>query len=343
MEKVHFKISGDFITNHARNLIIEGRWEDGLHLLKDCVIGVDYETAVSILSGEKKFEGINTLQLEDENSQTRTEWEEKIKWCFCGIVKRGSEYWRPYAYVDNWCAEDLNRQTMMTNKHHNHSYDGGTTLTKNTVEFNEWAIARNNYYMDDRVNDLATWTEINKNSVAVLWKQVRVVPPWIETHRDWQPAIDEFIQLRWLNHRGGHTAKESKTDTQTDTQTAQETFEDEQEQRYQNEYAQVANRIHVHSLDTTNGWLSPEGVLIPCKYMEHDFFALVILKEIYGIDDTHSIRGDVLVNRKWVKLQDKMWSKLYKVDFQVTQSQYDTIWDYCQKHKLTMLKEIEVQ
>ena len=53
-EIVSFKVSGEFVTRQSRTFIMEDRWEDGLHLLKDCIIGCDYDIAVEVLSGEKK-------------------------------------------------------------------------------------------------------------------------------------------------------------------------------------------------------------------------------------------------------------------------------------------------
>jgi hypothetical protein len=100
--KVMFKISGEFITKHARDLVREDRWEDALHLLKDCVVGADYEIAVSVLTGQQRFEGINTLTLEDEDSLVREQWQKDLSYHFGGIVKDGGNYWRPDQFNTIW-------------------------------------------------------------------------------------------------------------------------------------------------------------------------------------------------------------------------------------------------
>lgn len=200
--------------------------------------------------------------------------------------------------------------------------------------------------MTNAQEDLATLAEVNSESVIVLWSKVRVPPPWITIQRDRQPAINEYLQHRWLEHRGAHQFAEriitehKETNLSEETVAAQKQFEQEQEAKYQKHYATVVAKLSTHNLDTRNGWLSPTGKLIPCLYMEHDFFALVILSEKYGLSDQQATtRGDALIQRGWVKLQDQDWS----IDNLVTQQQYDTIWDYSQKHGRTIPEDIQVK
>ena len=343
MTKACFKISGEFITEHARTLVREDRWEDALHLLMDCVEGTDYQIAVSILSGEQRFTGLNNLSLEDEDPPVREQTQKDLAYHFCGIVKHCTDYWRPYAYVDNWFEGDLNQHTMTANRYNN--YDGPAP-TKLSDRFRTWSRARNNYYMTNAQEDLATLAEVNSESVIVLWSKVRVPPPWITIQRDRQPAINEYLQHRWLEHRGAHQFAErnftehKETNLSEKAEIAQSQFEQEQEAKYQKDYAAVVAKLSTHNLDTRNGWLSPTGKLIPCYYMEHDFFAMVILSEKYELNSQQAItRGDALIQLGWVKLQDQDWP----YNNLVTQQQIDTIWDYSQKHGRKMPEDIQVK
>lgn len=347
-QAVYFKVSGEFVTEQARTFLIEDNWEDGLYLLKDCVTGCDYEIAVSIITGERKFIGTNTLELVDEDPEIKKEWEQRFAHVFAGIYRDSNDYWRPYAYVDGWCEHDLNGAAMRANQYV--SWESAAIPVRHSSVYQTWAGARNTFYMNNWQNDRSSWNHLQGRSVAILWAKVRVPPPWITVFRDRQQAIDDYIQHRWLEHRGAHQflvvqTKKAPPEPSDDVKAARERFEQEQEERFDKEYVAIAERIHRHSLETTCGWLSPNGQLIPCLYSEHDFFALVILRERYNIDKTSGLvtRGDALIKRGWIKLQFQEWWALHKTDFQVTQRQFDIIWDYCQKHGRSMPEGIEIK
>jgi phosphohistidine swiveling domain-containing protein len=66
MEKVNFSIEGEFLTNHFRNLCLEGNWNKAINQLKESLIGIDLDTVISILSGKNKLVGVNDLSLEED-------------------------------------------------------------------------------------------------------------------------------------------------------------------------------------------------------------------------------------------------------------------------------------
>ena len=55
--KVGFTITGEFVTEHARNLMIEDAWEEGYRFLQENIIGIDHEISIAILKGEKRLAG----------------------------------------------------------------------------------------------------------------------------------------------------------------------------------------------------------------------------------------------------------------------------------------------
>lgn len=340
-EKLQFKISGDFITKQARTFVLENIWEDGLSLLKDCVCGCSYEIAISILRGEKKFTGINTLELEDEDTLVTKELNEQLNFAFCGIFKDGKKYWVPYAYVDSWCEKDLNRKTMSANIYY--SFQEYAIPYIYSDKYKIWNMSRNNFYMDDPINNKAILLNIkNKNKDVVLWKEIRVPPPWIKTFKTPQEALNDFLKNKQLQHRGAHQFIDydiykknvDKKDKEGRIKIVKR-LEEKEDRDFKERYDEIVPQIKNYSLDIDCGWLSPEGKLIPCLYYEHDWFALVILKELYNIDNGN---GDLLIKKGWLKLQQNNW---YPYE-QVTQKQYDTIWDYSLVHNLKMLK-VEVK
>lgn len=50
------------------------------------------------------------------------------------------------------------------------------------------------------------------------------------------------------------------------------------------------------------GWLSPEGKLYPCGYMEHLGYADTLREELYPGVDSNEHPDDFLLNRGWVEL-----------------------------------------
>lgn len=71
---VNFQVHGDFITNHFRNIVREGNWKKASTDLKKSLINIPYEYVYAVLSGEKKFEGINSLDLVDDDISNNVEW-----------------------------------------------------------------------------------------------------------------------------------------------------------------------------------------------------------------------------------------------------------------------------
>jgi len=73
------------------------------------------------------------------------------------------------------------------------------------------------------------------------------------------------------------------------------------------------------SISTDSGWLSPEGKFYRCGYMEH-----------IGMARRLGFQESSLEKLGWVKLTTG--HGFLAPDRDVTQSQIDMIWDYCQEH-----------
>ena len=91
-----------------------------------------------------------------------------------------------------------------------------------------------------------------------------------------------------------------------------------------------------------NVWISPEG-----KYYcgdAHEVTAQYILDIIYG-EEADFWDGDKLEARGWVRATTSM---MWDVRFdewsgkQLTQKQYDALWDWCQFHKMKLPNDVEV-
>ena len=184
------------------------------------------------------------------------------------------------------------------------------------------------------------------NQAAILWQQIRVPPIWVKHFKDWQAALNDFLKYRSLDHRGSHEFKDQLDEDDeylAGKKAIVENWDETEFQRWEKIYLELGKFLDnkPHSLETQNGWLSKSGELIPCEYSEHDLYASVILKKRLNIES--NIGGDDLLKRGWQKLQNSDWVTLYHNDWEVTQSQYNTFWDYSQVNKKRMPVDLKVK
>lgn len=65
---VGFQIHGDFITDHCRSLIEEGKPKNAWLILTEGLPGITTEQAAEVLTGRKKLEGVNDVDLVDDDA-----------------------------------------------------------------------------------------------------------------------------------------------------------------------------------------------------------------------------------------------------------------------------------
>lgn len=113
MTIAHFSIDGGWLTEHARNLVREGRWDHAMRTLVDGLEGMTTDIALRILKGDAKLVGVNDVDLADDDD---AKYKEALDWHFSGVfVDSNGRYLRPYAVVTAWGSEDLcDQYTVMT-------------------------------------------------------------------------------------------------------------------------------------------------------------------------------------------------------------------------------------
>lgn len=91
--KLGFKISGDFITEHLRNLYLEEDFNKAYRSFVDTFGIEDNSFLISILKGEKCFVGINEFELIDE-TKDMSEYFEMCEYRYGNIFKFDGEYYK---------------------------------------------------------------------------------------------------------------------------------------------------------------------------------------------------------------------------------------------------------
>lgn len=66
LAKLHFSISGEFITGQARKFWQEAEYKKAFNLL-GCLIGITLEQQIAVVEGRKQFTGVNELDLVDDD------------------------------------------------------------------------------------------------------------------------------------------------------------------------------------------------------------------------------------------------------------------------------------
>lgn len=354
MSTIHFSIDGEYLTRLARNLVIEEEWKKAVNILKEGICGVGYDIIFSVLNGNQKFIGINDLELVEDDD---VEYKNYLRRNFSGLVDYKNSMWRPYAYVVANCKHDIATEMLQKNKHNR--YYGPKIPEKYDGHFQEWSIARSTYYMNDKKNDLAVslnYKNDDRQEVYVLWEKVEA-PFWLENStRDFQKGLDDFCKYGKLE---GRVCSACQNDKYAETLYAEqpgdapakflEGYIVESKRKHKEKLKQeelvvekyerdIVKRMSEHSLNTHFGWLSPQGILMPCQYMEHCSIAQVIAEYEYGYGkdgfETPIQADDLMFKKGWIKLEKMKWHFENNISPLVTQSQFDTICEYAEKYEL---------
>lgn len=174
--KVCFKISGEFITHHSRNLLLEGNWESAIRFLKDSFDDqMDYDLIIKILSGELELIGDSSVGVSiNENKDLK--YIDQINKMYGYYLKIGQDWYIPYAYVTSFGPDDIKDEY-------------GNVWSKEDM-FNGH---RAKFYCEDRKTDKIICCIIPECGISypVLFKLAKPGPPiWLNMKLTPQQSFD---------------------------------------------------------------------------------------------------------------------------------------------------------
>lgn len=194
---VHFSISGDFITQHARDLVREGQWRKGYDFLMDSLHGMEASLALDILAGSKKLEGVNDLEIAPDNASGEvSSW---LAYQFRHCFTWQNRIWRPYAVVTAYGQEDwqlardihAGRDALMTRNPLWARAERELSEAPSIKSFNPWdhdeeLRLRPAYYAEQRERDIMFRAQLGPGQyAAVLCELVEQERPlWLTLPRD---------------------------------------------------------------------------------------------------------------------------------------------------------------
>jgi hypothetical protein len=265
-ESVCFEITGEFVTEHAREMVCDGDFGDAISLLVDGLPGLTYEQAYSILRGEQRLVGTNDVELVSELPEVEIEHLERLVWLYGGLVLHKRKCYRPYAYADNWGKEDTKNVTM--------KWEGHKFVW--TPEY-----GRSLFYANNK-SDLAKYLDITIDGVitevVVLWEEVSRPPSGLQIRiykdTEWQLAIDEYVNSgRMLEHRGykqSHFYHEESPQQRIAVKS-----------RHVEQEWQPDPPVRDMEFKSIHSYVLADGSYYGCEYTEHRSLAERILYHVY--------------------------------------------------------------
>lgn len=181
----HFSIDGGWLTNICRDFVLEGKWRHALATLVDGLEGISTDQALSILRGQQRLDGVNSVEMVDDHTPGAAEYISTLAWQYAGLWHRaGIGEFLPYAIVTHLSAEDVPnfpRIPLMTEK---------------------WDTARILYYADDPEKDTCTDIALEDSGVGIIWRRVEDPPLWLRGVVGHLEAMDVFNAAgKWLERR----------------------------------------------------------------------------------------------------------------------------------------------
>jgi hypothetical protein len=110
-----FTVTGESLTEIARDLFLEGQWRKALNLLVDGLEGISHAQAIDVLMHRAKLTGQNVLDIEED--KPTSDYLERVRFMYPPLLEIGQQYYVPSAYVTSYCVHDLEGPGRTGNRH----------------------------------------------------------------------------------------------------------------------------------------------------------------------------------------------------------------------------------
>jgi phosphohistidine swiveling domain-containing protein len=107
MTTLHFSISGESLTKHVRELVLEGNWRHAMTTLVDGLEGMTHDLALAVLQGEKRLAGKDEdLHDEAESLEVRAKLQQQYaEVLLANTLCWGGKHYRAYELVTQLGSE----------------------------------------------------------------------------------------------------------------------------------------------------------------------------------------------------------------------------------------------
>jgi len=139
IEQVSFSITGEFMTNYARERALEGEWDSAISFLKDNLIGMTEEQAGHVVSGHAKITGDTrlrniTMEQDDDSEEYKASLRE---FYFDGLFSHNNVIYKALEVIREDSIKEMAKKEGIRNmsNHDFYSIDLVEHLIKDKHEF----------------------------------------------------------------------------------------------------------------------------------------------------------------------------------------------------------------
>lgn len=314
---VGFSVEGQFITDFARQRVIEGCWRHAMTVL-ECLEGTTHEHRTQVLKAEKRFVGVNTFELEDEDSKRDgvADYLETLNYQYGGLLHFSGpgSFWKPYAYVDGYGWHDMDgtsRKVKWRTRPSGWPFD--LVMDRDSISGERFPICgRAMHYADDWTQDAGLCLKVPgapTGEAIVLWERVDDPPMFaaeMGASDKPQEVLDAWIKAGRPLERRGHSQEYPNDKGPRSGLFAvskkKKAKEPEPEEEPAPEYSEppesltdmedIAKRV--------SGWLDRQGRFYPCDEAAHRMMAEHICETV--LDEHETRDAEKYLDKKgWAK------------------------------------------
>lgn len=359
----HFRITGDFVTAHARNLYWERGWSQAVRFLTESLDGLPHEDAVRILRGASRLTGNESgMDVTEGSAADRAACQKMETARYSGILQWRGFWWRPYAVVTVWGPDDAFGTSRVVNRWHPpvKSAPVSLLLGSHLRDLDYWSAARAVHYMNDPRNDYAVDLCLDPTTAAafgsphldrtmVLFEIVPEGPPtWVSPQTTWQEAFDVYVEAGYPIDVRGWSAGESNYDPQRESLKPSDTAADyrrdlddlerDEQDSAADQWEEIrTTSVRPYEMERTGGWVRPDGTAYACDYDHHKELAAALVQK-QGVDLVNDDPELSLYLANWMQIRDDrlVYRTVMANKWGQPSSSQGAFWDsFCVEHSLS--------
>lgn len=334
IQSVCFTITGEFMTDHARSLVVENEWENAVRFLNKSLVGIDFNTIVAVLSGTTEFTGDSNVGI-GLTKKADVKYMQRLDEMYGHYVRIGQKWFVPYSYVTSYGFHDIsyykdNFSTVNFDQRRNLNAD------------QEVSDSRARFYCKDKDKDRIFCLKCpDREMHCVLFEKIAAPPVWMDVEKTPQQAVNACRNLQEDGHLFRYTTEDlpiafrKKYDEEDIVVSERNEDKETQEKRIELERPIIDSQ-----LTSKFGWFSPEGQFYGCEYAGHIYMAerivRITLSNVDWEDDTGYINNRsecILEDLGWIKVGGFGQNSYFTGDkLKATQAQQNSVYDWCTKH-----------
>src|SRR5690606_31926447 len=96
-EELHFSIGGEALTRLARERLLAANPGSAWRIITSLHGNGVAEAGLAVLRGDKKFIGVNIVELVDEDPAEAKRHKDRVAWLYAGRIRHRGRWYRPVA------------------------------------------------------------------------------------------------------------------------------------------------------------------------------------------------------------------------------------------------------